>query len=97
MRRIKYYLDVGYCGCGDEGVIVVPDNYDRGDIDMMVNDMAQEHAALWEGDTSLGFTEYGDDDWTEELAEEERDNFYANVSGHWEWATDADLEEYGLA
>lgn len=97
MRHIKYYINIGYCGCDEEGVTTVPDNYDDGDIDRMVSDMAYDYAESWEGDTRLGFTDYNDDDWTEELAKEERDNFYANVGGHWEWATEKDLEEYGLA
>ena len=90
MRYIKYGIDIGYCGCGDEGVISVPDNYDDNNIDMMVNDMAHEYADSWEGDQRLGF----DDDVSEEEYEQQVEDFRANVSGWWEWATDQDLDDY---
>lgn len=90
MRYIKYYLDIGYAGCGDEGVTEVGD-MDDAEIDQMVNDMAHEWADSWEGDERLGF---GNED---EDQEEVTTNFREGVSGWWCEATPSDLEEYGLA
>lgn len=93
MRYIKYNLEIGYCGCDDEGVTTIPDNYDDGDIDMMVNDMANEHAASWEGDERLGFSY--DADYDSEEYQEEVDSFYANVSGSWDFITEEKAKEEG--
>ena len=91
MRHIVYTIDVGYCGCGDDGIATVTDDMSNADIDNMVNDMAHEHANQWEGDYRLAW----DEDMSEEEYEEATDMFYENVCGSWSWATAEDLENYG--
>lgn len=91
MRYIKYYLDIGYAGCDDEGIIIDAHDMNDAEIDEMVNDMAHDWADSWEGDERLCF---GNED---EDQEEVTADFRAGVSGWWEEATQDDLEEYGLA
>jgi hypothetical protein len=96
MRYIKYNLEIGYCGCNDEGVLPVPDGMPNNAIDDMVNSMAQEHASSWEGDERLGFTSPDDEDYTDELAEQEVEDFYANVDGDWEFITEDEAKNEGF-
>lgn len=95
MRYIHYTLEIGYCGCDDEGVIAVDDDMEHDAIDMMVNDMAQDHASGWEGDSRLGW----DDEWDvdSEEYEEYTSLFYENVSGSWHWATAEEMKDYGVS
>ncbi len=86
MRKIRYNFEIGYAGCDEEGVTVVPDEMTNAEIDEMVYDMAQEYAASWEGDSRLGF----EDEMTQEEADEYRDAFYEGVSGSWQWASPDD-------
>ena len=87
MRKIKYVLEIGYAGCGDEGVMEVDDNMTDGEIDDMVNDMAMEHASSWEGDERLGW----DEDMSEDENEQQTESFYEGVCGSWEF-TDEESE-----
>jgi hypothetical protein len=96
LRKIYYELDIGYCGCDDKGIIEVGDDMSDADIDDMVHEMALEHAASWEGDERLGFSNpddfeggYDSDEYQQEV-----DNFYDNVCGSWRDATPEDLENY---
>lgn len=86
MRKIAYELDIGFAGCGDEGVIEVDDNATDREISEMVDDMANEWAQSWEGDSRLGW----DDEMSKEEQEEMTQDFYGNVSGSWKDATDED-------
>jgi hypothetical protein len=81
MRTIEYELDIGFCGCGDEGTIQVPDDMTNSEIDEMISNMAHEWADSWEGDSRLGFTE----DANEATMEEESDSFRENVCGSWKF------------
>ena len=92
MRYIKYNLEIGYYGCNDEGVTTVDDGMTDADIDEMVNDMAQEHAASWEGDERLGFDNF--DDVGEDEYQQQVDSFYENVCGSWEFITEEEAKEY---
>ena len=86
MRKIDYVLDIGYCGCQDEGTTTVPDDMTDHEIDIMVNDMAVEWAGSWEGDERLGF----DPDGSEEEQAQEAEHFYEGVSGSWHWTAEDD-------
>lgn len=77
MRTIAFNLEIGFCGCNDEGTMTVPDDMTDTEIDEMVHEMAMEHAQSWEGDERLGF---GDEDQDEE---EFTEQFYEGVSGSW--------------
>lgn len=77
MRTIIYELDIGFCGCGEEGTMEVSDTMTDKEIDEMVHEMAIQHAQSWEGDERLGF---GNED---EDQEEVTDEFYQNVCGSW--------------
>lgn len=79
MRTIEFQLDIGFCGCGDEGTMIVSDDMTNDDIDQMVHDMAMEWAQSWEGDERLG---WGNED---EDQEEVTDMFYQNVCGSWKF------------
>ena len=79
MRKIYYKLDIGYTGCGYEGVSTVADDMPDSEIDEMVNDMALQWAESWEGDSRLGW----DDDMTDEEQEQQTEDFYQNVCGSW--------------
>ncbi len=79
MRKIEYKLDIGYCGCGDEGETKTTDDMTDEQIDHMVNDMAHEWASQWEGDIRLCW----DEDMTEEEYDEATQSFYEGVSGSW--------------
>ena len=81
MRTIKYNLEIGYCGCNDEGTTTVPDSMSNSDIDQMVYEMAMEHAQGWEGDERLAW----DSDMTEEEYDQATEWFYENVCGSWEF------------
>lgn len=82
MRKIKYKLEVGFCGCDDEDVMEIEGS--DAEIDSIVYEMAQEWATNWEGDQRLY------DDWDEETVE----SFYENVCGSWEELSDEEFEEY---
>ena len=77
MRKIYYTLDIGYAGCGDEGLHEVDDDATDKEIDQLVDDLAMDWASTWEGDDRLG------EDWDEEGTEA----YYQQVSGSWRWAT----------
>ena len=85
-RKIYYDLDIGYAGCGDEGIATVDDDMTDSEIDEMVDNMAHDWATSWEGDQRLGF---GDPDEDEDY-DQQVDDFYASVSGSWRWATEED-------
>jgi hypothetical protein len=89
MRKIRYKLDIGYAGCGDEGTETVPDDMTDADIDAMVQDMAQEHAASWEGDNRLCW----DEDMSEEDYQDATEHFYEGVCGSWSFVLDGDEDE----
>ena len=74
MAKIYYELDVGYCGCGDEGVIDVGDMPEKS-YDDLVNEMALEWANQWVGDERL---------MSEEEWKEDEESFWGNVGGTWE-------------
>ena len=84
MRQIAYDLDIGYCGCNEEGVMEIEDTMTDKEIDDMVHDMALDHAASWEGDERLG---WGSED---EDQDEITQQFYEGVSGSWRWVTDTE-------
>jgi len=86
MRKIYYNLEIGYSGCGDEGILEIGDNETDEEIQEIVNDMASQWASQWDGDTRLGWYE----DMTEEEEEEENETFWQSVSGSWRWATPDD-------
>ena len=71
---IKYHLEVGYCGCDDEGVINIPSDREH-EIDNIVNDLAMNWAEQWVGDTRL----MDEEEW-----EENEENFWGDVGGSWE-------------
>lgn len=75
MAKIKYVIDLGFAGCGDEGEEEIDDGMSKEQIDAYVDDMAQEWAQSWEGDERL-YSEWG---------EEETESFYENVCGSWEY------------
>jgi hypothetical protein len=79
MRTIKFELDIGFCGCGDEGTMTVSDDMTNAEIDEMVHDMAMDHAQSWEGDERLG---WGNED---EDQDEVTEQFYENVGGSWQF------------
>ena len=66
MRKIAYTIDIGYAGCGHEGVIEVDDDMTDEQIDTMVDDMAHDWASSWEGDERLC--------WDSEMSDEEYEN-----------------------
>ena len=76
MAKIKYVIDLGFAGCGDEGEEEIDDGMSKEQIDAYVHDMAQEWAQSWEGDERLYY------EWNDEVTE----HFYENVYGSWEWA-----------
>lgn len=86
MRKIYYTLDIGYAGCGDEGITTVDDDMTDSEIDEMVDNMAHDWAASWEGDQRLGFDEDDEDIPYDQQVED----FYQGVSGSWRWATEED-------
>ena len=94
MRKIYYELDIGAVGCGDEGVTTVDDDMTDSQIDDMVNQMAHDWADSWEGDERLGFTSPDDEEYSEELAVQEAEEFRANVGGWWRDATPEEIEDY---
>lgn len=81
MARIKYKLEIGYAGCDEEDEIEVDDDMTDEEIQSMIDEMAQEWASSWEGDTRLGWN----DEMTEEEYEQECEFFYENVCGYWEY------------
>ena len=81
---IYYKLEVGFCGCEDEGVIEVEDGTSDRDLDELVHEMAMEWATNWEGDERLY------DEWDEDTVE----TFYENVYGNWRPATEDEIEDY---
>ncbi len=83
MPKIKYNLEIGYAGCGDEGETEVDDNMTNDEISVMVNDMAHEWASGWEGDYRLCW----DEDMTEEENDQATEHFYEGVDGSWEFIT----------
>lgn len=93
MRHIKYHLEIGYCGCDEEGVMPVEDSLTDDNIDEIVDSMAHEHAQAWEGDERLCW----DSDMSDEEYIEATEHFYDNVSGSWHWATDEEKEDYGVS
>lgn len=90
MRKIRYQLEIGYCGCSEEDVTEVPDSLTNREIDDMVHDMAMEHASSWEGDERLGWSS----DMTDQEYQEETERFYQNVCGSWEFISDQEAEDY---
>lgn len=84
MAKISYKLEIGYAGCQEEGELYIDDNMTDEEIDNMINEMAHEHAASWEGDTRLGWH----DDMTDEEYDEANESFYENVEGSWEFVED---------
>ena len=73
MRKITYVLSTGFAGCDEEDVMEFEDGTTDAVIDEVVNEMAQEFANGWEGDTRL----YSDWD------EQETEDFYDNCYGAW--------------
>ena len=87
MRKIAYCLSIGFAGCEEEGTIEVADDATDAEIDLMVDEMANEHASSWEGDERLGWHS----DMTDEERDEETTSFYEGVDGTWQ---DAPPEEW---
>jgi hypothetical protein len=84
MRKIKYTLDIGYCGCQEEDTMVIPDDMTDNEIDTMLDEMVHQYADSWEGDSRLGF----DPDASEEEQEDHAHSFREGLSGYWEEVAD---------
>lgn len=70
---IKYWVDIGFCGCDEADVIEFPDDTSEATINREIEELANEYASSWEGDAMLG-------DWDEESTE----FFYENIDWGWE-------------
>lgn len=70
---IKYWVDIGFCGCNQTDVIEFPDNTPEKLIEGNIKNLANDYAASWEGDSRLG-------DWDEESTT----LFYENIDWGWE-------------
>lgn len=81
MRYVRYSLEVGFCGCNEEGVMAFDDK-DFVHVQETLDAMAQDHATSWEGDTRL----YDEEEWAEMA-----DDFYSNVYATWDEISE---EEY---
>ena len=74
MAKIYYEIDVGYCGCGNEGVIEVGEATDE-ERNAIVQELANSWAEQWIGDERLMSAE----EW-----EESEEYFWEGVGGFWE-------------
>jgi hypothetical protein len=83
-------LSIGYAGCDEEGILEIDDEMSSDEIEIMIDDMAHEHANSWEGDSRLGW----DDEMSKEEYEEECELFRENVEGSWRIATESDIENF---
>lgn len=81
MRKIKYNLEIGFCGCNEEDEMEIDDDMSDEDISNMINNMANEYAVGWEGDTRLGW----EDGMDEEEYDEVTERYYEGVYGAWEF------------
>lgn len=86
MRKIKYKLEIGFCGCDDEGVMEVTEaEFQR--MDQIIEDMSLEWSSSWEGDTRLY-----EEEW--DSMSDGYEEYYANCSGSWEEISDEEYEEW---